>query len=103
MRFDQTLAVEFTIFNNAFCLHSFIRLNSRDSILFNQICLNEEMLPNYTHTQAHIYIYTWISVEFPHTYIFVWELNGFLHKKGVNLYAKKKKMAPIAVNFVLVF
>ena len=27
------------------------------SIIFNQICLNEEMLPKYTHTYIHTYIY----------------------------------------------
>ena len=27
------------------------------SSLFNQTCLNERMLPNYTHTHTHTYIY----------------------------------------------
>ena len=33
-------------------------------IMFNKICINEEMLPKYTythtHTHTHIYLYTWI-------------------------------------------
>ena len=32
------------------------------SIMFNEICVNEEMLPKYTHTHTHIYIYTHIVV-----------------------------------------
>ena len=33
------------------------------SILFNEICINEEMLPKYiyTHTHTHIYIYIYIQ------------------------------------------
>ena len=27
------------------------------SIMFNEICINEEMLPKYTHTHIYIYIY----------------------------------------------
>ena len=30
------------------------------SIMFNEICINEEMLPKYTHTHTHIYIYIYI-------------------------------------------
>ena len=29
------------------------------SIMFNEICINEEMLPKYTHTHIYIYIYNW--------------------------------------------
>ena len=32
------------------------------SILFNQICINEEMLPKYTHTHTHTHIYSFISL-----------------------------------------
>ena len=30
------------------------------SIMFNEICINEEMLPKYTHTHMYIYIYIYI-------------------------------------------
>ena len=36
------------------------------SIMFNEICINEEMLPKYTHTHTHththIYIYIYIYI-----------------------------------------
>ena len=28
------------------------------SVIFNEICINEEMLPKYTYIYIHIYIYT---------------------------------------------
>ena len=31
------------------------------SLLFNQTCLNERLLPNYTHTHIYIYIYIYIN------------------------------------------
>ena len=31
------------------------------SLLFNQTCLNERLLANYTHTHTHIYIYIFIK------------------------------------------
>ena len=34
------------------------------SIMFNEICINEEMLPKYTHTYIYIYIYIYILVFF---------------------------------------
>ena len=34
----------------------------RISILFNEICINEEMLPKYTHTHTYIYIYIYIYI-----------------------------------------
>ena len=30
------------------------------SIMFNEICINEEMLPKYTHTHTHTHIYIYI-------------------------------------------
>ena len=30
------------------------------SIMFNEICINEEMLPKYTHAHTHVYIYIYI-------------------------------------------
>ena len=35
------------------------------SIIFNEICINEEMLPKYTHTHTHthIYIYIYITIQ----------------------------------------
>ena len=38
-------------------------------IIFNRICLNEEMLPTHTHT--HTYIYISVSVEFSKTTLLV--------------------------------
>ena len=32
------------------------------SLLFNETCLNEQLLPNYTHTHIHIYIYVCVCV-----------------------------------------
>ena len=32
------------------------------SLLFNQICLNERQLPNYTHTHTHTHIYIYIYI-----------------------------------------
>ena len=32
------------------------------SIMFNEICINEEMLPKYTHTHTHTYIYIYIYI-----------------------------------------
>ena len=32
------------------------------SLLFNQTCLNERLLPNYTHTYTYIYIYIYIEM-----------------------------------------
>ena len=32
------------------------------SLLFNQICLNERLLPNHTHTHIYIYIYIYIYI-----------------------------------------
>ena len=50
------------------------------SIMFNEICINEEMLPKYTHTHTHththIYIYTdcvpyiLLNETLLHTYIY---------------------------------
>ena len=34
------------------------------SIMFNEICINEEMLPKYTHTHIYIYIYIYIYRPF---------------------------------------
>ncbi len=31
------------------------------SIMFNEIFINEEMLPKYTHTHTHTYIYIYIN------------------------------------------
>ena len=41
------------------------------SILFNQTCINEEMLPKCTHahTHTHIYIYIYIYI---YTYIYIY-------------------------------
>ena len=36
------------------------------SLLFNETCLNERLLPNHTHTHTHIYIYIYIYI-----YLFV--------------------------------
>ena len=33
------------------------------SIIFNEICINEEMLPKYTYIHIYIYIYTYIYIE----------------------------------------
>ena len=38
------------------------------SLLFNQTCLNERLLPNYTHTLIYIYIYISTHTH-THTYI----------------------------------
>ena len=39
------------------------------SIIFNHVCINEEMLPKYTHTHTHthiyIYIYIYIYISIP--------------------------------------
>ena len=35
------------------------------SIMFNEICINEEMLPKYTY--IYIYIYIYISIQRPKT------------------------------------
>ena len=32
------------------------------SIMFNQICINKEMLPKYTHTHTHIYMCVYVCV-----------------------------------------
>ena len=32
------------------------------SIMFNEICINEEMLPKYTHTHTHTHIYIYIYI-----------------------------------------
>ena len=32
------------------------------SIMFNQICINEEMLPNYIYIYIYIYIYMYIYI-----------------------------------------
>ena len=32
------------------------------SIVFNEICINEEMLPKHTHTHTHTYIYIYIYI-----------------------------------------
>ena len=32
------------------------------SLLFNQTCLNERLLPNYTHTHTHTHIYIYIYI-----------------------------------------
>ena len=37
------------------------------SLLSNQTCLNERLLPNYTHTHIYIYIYIYI-----HVYIYIY-------------------------------
>ena len=39
------------------------------SILLNEIGINEEILPKYTHTHTHIYIYIYIYTR-THTYIY---------------------------------
>ena len=41
------------------------------SLLSNQTCLNERLLPNYphTHTHTHIYIYIYIYI---HVYIYIY-------------------------------
>ena len=42
---------------------SLIKLYKQNvSILFNQTCLNERLLPNSTHTHTHIYIYIYVPV-----------------------------------------
>ena len=33
------------------------------SIMFNEICINEEMLPKYTYIYIYIYIYTFIYIR----------------------------------------
>ena len=38
------------------------RCRKKISILFNEICFNEETLPKYTDTHRHIYIYIYICV-----------------------------------------
>ena len=43
------------------------------SILFNQICLNEEMLPKYTHTHTHTHT---------HTCVYMIEIFGKLDKSN---------------------
>ena len=45
------------------------------SIMFNEICINEEMLPKYTYISIYIYIYVWggIGVFFMgFLIVFVW-------------------------------
>ena len=37
----------------------------RMSILFNEICINEEMQPTHTHTHTHTYIYIYIYIVKP--------------------------------------
>ena len=32
------------------------------SLLFNQTCLNERLVPSHTHTHTHIYIYIYIYI-----------------------------------------
>ena len=41
------------------------------SIMFNEICINEEMLPKYIHT--HIYIYVCVCVCVCYGYVYVCE------------------------------
>ena len=42
------------------------------SIMFNEICINEEMLPKYTY--IYIYIYTEVNNFFPiYIYIYIYE------------------------------
>ena len=73
------------------CLHIFfwIRSNSRIyilreferiqkkicrhkmSIMFNEICINEEMLPKYTHTHTHTHTYIYIYI-----YIYIYGNQG---------------------------
>ena len=33
------------------------------SLLFNQTCLNERLMPNHTHTHTHTYIYIYIYIK----------------------------------------
>ena len=47
------------------------------SIMFNEICIDEEMLPKYTHTHTHIYIYIYIYIQtlqraHTHIYTYIW-------------------------------
>ena len=45
----------------------FIKLYRQNvSLLFNQTCLNERLLPNHTHTHTHIHIHT-------HIYIYIYK------------------------------
>ena len=40
-----------------------ILLRQNMSLLFNQTCLNEKLLPNYIHTHIYIYIYIYIYIK----------------------------------------
>ena len=52
------------------------------SIMFNEICINEEMLPKYTHIYIYIYIYIYIFTNpsaragYDTRSIFRWSLSG---------------------------
>ena len=40
------------------------------SLLFNQTCLNERLLPNYTHTHTHTHTHTYIYI-YIYIYLFI--------------------------------
>ena len=48
------------------------------SIMFNEICINEEMLPKYTHTYIYIYIYIYIYMMNSLVNLDVLVLNSFV-------------------------
>ena len=48
------------------------------SIMFNEICINEEMLPKYTYFKfiyvyTHLYIYIYIYTSFPRLLYFTFD------------------------------
>ena len=50
----------------------------KKSILFNEKCINEEMLPKYTHTRTHIYIYIYIYIYYIYIYIYIY-IHTYIH------------------------
>ena len=73
------------------------------SIMFNQICINKEMLPKYTyicththtHTHTHTYIYIYIYVNtymFTHmTYDFLVQVRNFLLPLSLKVFRYKER------------
>ena len=64
------------------------------SIMFNEICINEEMLPKYTYIYVHIYIYTHTHTHtriyiyiYTHVYIYIYirSINFVIHQKTQNM------------------
>ena len=69
------------------------------SIMFNEICINEEMLPKYTHTHTHTHTYIYI-------YIYIregeWKSNAFFFSTRVIIDTGTRVMYPNEAGHLLV-